>query len=118
MSEHRLGDFLREKSDWLLSTKVGRVLTPDASPPATVNGFHISAPFQQRFDFSYDAIMRSVEDSFQRLGLNRIDILYVHDIGDAEAGTDTLHHRAQWAGCVNLARHIEARVIAPQYRAV
>lgn len=95
MSEHRLGDFLRDKSGWLLSTKVGRVLTPDPSPPATVNGFHSAAPFRQHFDFSYDAIMRSVEDSFQRLGLNRIDILYVHDIGDAEAGTDTPHHRAQ-----------------------
>ncbi|UWQ18044.1 aldo/keto reductase [Jannaschia sp. M317] len=94
-SEHRLGDFLRDKSDWILSTKVGRILTPDRNPPAVVNGFHSALPLKQHFDFGYDAIMRSVEDSFQRLGLNRIDILFVHDIGDPGAGTDTAHHRAQ-----------------------
>lgn len=95
ISEHRTGDFLRDKKGWVLSTKVGRVLTPDANPPPVINGFHSSLPFKQEFDFSYDGIMRSVEDSFQRLGLNRIDILYVHDIGDPDAGTDTDHHRAQ-----------------------
>lgn len=94
-SEHRLGDFLRDKTDWVISTKVGRILTPDAHPPEVVNGFHSALPLKQHFDFSYDAIMRSVEDSFQRLGLNRIDILYVHDIGDPGAGTDTDHHRVQ-----------------------
>ncbi|MEM7091128.1 MAG: aldo/keto reductase [Pseudomonadota bacterium] len=94
-SERRLGNFLRDKDNWVLSTKVGRILTPDASPPKTVNGFHAALPFKQHFDYSYDAIMRSVEDSFHRLGLNRIDILYVHDIGDPEAGTDTAHYRAQ-----------------------
>ncbi|WP_171102088.1 aldo/keto reductase [Ruegeria sp. HKCCD7255] len=94
-SEHRLGDFLRDKSGWILSTKVGRILTPDTNPPAVTNGFHSALPFKQHFDFTYDGIMRSVEDSFQRLGLNRIDILYVHDIGDPGAGTDTDFHRAQ-----------------------
>ncbi|WP_227268155.1 aldo/keto reductase [Roseobacter weihaiensis] len=94
-SEHRVGDFLRDKSGWVLSTKVGRVLTPDANPPDAINGFYSALPFKQHFDFTYDAIMRSVEDSFQRLGLNRIDILYVHDIGDSGAGTDTIEHRAQ-----------------------
>ncbi|MGR3637410.1 MAG: aldo/keto reductase [Shimia sp.] len=60
-----------------------------------VNGFHNAWPLKQRFDFTYDGIMRSVEDSFQRLGLNRMDILFVHDIGDPDAGTDTDQHRAQ-----------------------
>ncbi len=94
-SERRLGDFLRDKDGWILSTKVGRILTPDATPPEVINGFHSALPFQQKFDFTYDAIIRSVEDSFQRLGLNRIDILFVHDIGDPDAGTNTPHHRAQ-----------------------
>ncbi|WP_417248900.1 aldo/keto reductase [Celeribacter sp.] len=94
-SEHRLGRFLRDRDGWVLSTKVGRILTPDANPPAEVNGFHSALPFRQHFDFTYDGIMRSVEDSYQRLGLNRIDILYVHDIGDPDAGTDTAEHRAQ-----------------------
>ncbi|MEV8467652.1 aldo/keto reductase [Fluviibacterium sp. DFM31] len=95
MAEHRLGRFLRGREGWLLSTKVGRILTPDADPPAEINGFHSALPFRQRFDFTYDGIMRSVEDSYQRLGLNRIDILYVHDIGDPGAGTDTAEHRGQ-----------------------
>ncbi|NRB19662.1 MAG: aldo/keto reductase [Rhodobacteraceae bacterium] len=95
VSERRLGDFLRDKSGWVISTKVGRILTPDLNPPNIANGFHSALPFKQEFDFSYDGIMRSVDDSFQRLGLNRIDILYVHDIGDPGAGTDTPHHRAQ-----------------------
>ncbi|SIN76799.1 aldo/keto reductase [Vannielia litorea] len=95
MAEHRLGRFLRGREGWLLSTKAGRILTPDRDPPAVVNGFHSALPFRQRFDFTYDGIMRSVEDSYQRLGLNRIDILYVHDIGDADAGTDSAEHRAQ-----------------------
>ncbi|KUF10836.1 aldo/keto reductase [Pseudoponticoccus marisrubri] len=95
MSEHRLGRFLRDREGWRLSTKVGRLLTPEADPPKVVNGFHSALPFRQHFDFTYDGIMRSVEDSHQRLGLNRIDILYVHDIGDPGAGTDTAEHRAQ-----------------------
>lgn len=96
MSEHRLGDFLRGRKDWLLSTKVGRILSPDPAPPAVVNGFHNALPLRQHFDFSYDGIMRSVEASYNRLGLNRIDILYVHDIGDAGAGTDTEEYRTQF----------------------
>lgn len=95
MSERRLGDFLRDKDDWIISTKVGRLLTPASNPPAVVNGFHNPLPFNQHFDFSYDGIMRSVESSFHRLGLNRIDILYIHDIGDPNAGTDTPEHRMQ-----------------------
>ena len=94
-SEHLLGRFLRDRDGWVLSTKVGRILTPDANPPAEVNGFHSAWPFKQHYDYTYDGIMRSVEDSYQRLGLNRIDILYVHDIGDPGAGTDTAEHRAQ-----------------------
>ncbi|WP_353308804.1 aldo/keto reductase [Shimia sp. NS0008-38b] len=94
-AEHRLGRFLRGRSGWVLSTKVGRLLAPDLSPPAVANGFHSALPFSQRFDFSYDGIMRSVEDSFQRLGLNRIDIAYVHDIGDPDAGTNTHAHFQQ-----------------------
>ncbi len=94
-SEGLLGDFLRNREGWVISTKVGRVLMPDSQPPEVINGFHNAWPLKQHFDFTYDGIMRSVEDSFQRLGLNRIDILFVHDIGDPDAGTDTKHHRAQ-----------------------
>lgn len=94
-SEGLLGDFLRQREGWVVSTKVGRLLTPDAHPPEVVNGFHNAWPFKQHYDYTYDGIMRSVEDSLQRLGLNHIDILFVHDIGDPDAGTDTAEHRAQ-----------------------
>jgi len=87
-SERRIGDSLRSRSGGLLSTKVGRLLEPEPEPPAIANGFHSSLPFRQRFDYSYDGIMRSVEQSHHRLGLNRIDIIYVHDIGEAAVGTD------------------------------
>jgi len=45
-------------------------------------------PFNVIYDYSYDGIMRSVEDSYQRLGLARIDILYVHDIGAYQHGPE------------------------------
>ncbi|MEM9635623.1 MAG: aldo/keto reductase [Pseudomonadota bacterium] len=92
-SERRVGDFLRERDNWVLSTKVGRVLSPSKSSQAEVNGFHDPLPFTQHFDYTYDGIMRSVEASFHRLGLNKIDILYVHDIGDPAVGTDTPSHQ-------------------------
>ncbi|MEE9445728.1 MAG: aldo/keto reductase [Cocleimonas sp.] len=83
-AERILGDFLRDKPDdsYVISTKVGRLLSPSAQPISQLNGFVDPLPFDQRYDYSYDGIMRSVEDSYQRLGLNKIDILYVHDIGE------------------------------------
>jgi D-threo-aldose 1-dehydrogenase len=82
LSEMRVGRLLasRRREDFVLSTKVGRVLTPCAKDE--VNGmFFVETP-QVRFDYdySYDGVMRSFEDSLGRLGLDRVDILYVHDI--------------------------------------
>lgn len=51
-------------------------------------------PFVQGFDYSYDGIMRSVEDSFQRFGLDRFDVLHVHDIGRVTHGDDL--NRTYW----------------------
>lgn len=83
LAERRIGDFLRSRcsDDWILSTKVGRLLTPDSRIRGPLNKFVKPLPFSQRYDYSHDGIMRSVEDSFQRLGLSRIDILYAHDLG-------------------------------------
>jgi D-threo-aldose 1-dehydrogenase len=82
LSEHRVGEALRgrKRNDFVLSTKVGRLLKPD--DPATLNHgqFEGSLPFAQVYDYSYDGVMRSVEDSLQRLGTWRIDILLVHDL--------------------------------------
>lgn len=83
LAERRVGDFLRDKprDAFVLSTKVGRLLHP--VPEGAVPDYSYVKPlnFDVRHDYSYDAIMRSVEFSYARLGLNRIDILYVHDIG-------------------------------------
>ena len=83
LSERRFGDYLRMKprNSYVLSTKVGRLLTPVPEDQVPKLGFVEPLPFRIDYDYSYDAIMRSVEFSYARLGLNKIDILYVHDIG-------------------------------------
>ena len=83
LAERRTGDFLRgkPKGSYVLSTKVGRIMVPVADDKVPDYGYVDPLPFDVRYDYSYDGIMRSVELSHARLGLNRIDILYVHDIG-------------------------------------
>jgi D-threo-aldose 1-dehydrogenase len=84
-----VGDALRElpREDWVLATKAGRLLRPRIKPGAP-GALRHPMPFEDVFDYSYDGIMRSFEDSLQRLGLARIDILYVHDIGARQHGKD------------------------------
>ena len=87
LSERRLGDMLRQRprDDIVVSTKVGRLLRANGRSPAQklslAEGgiFENEMPFRPVFDFSYDATMRSFEDSLQRLGLARIDVLLIHD---------------------------------------
>jgi D-threo-aldose 1-dehydrogenase len=89
-SEHYLGHAIRTlglRNEVTLSTKVGRVLKPAGRLPASAPDYGVgwidSLPFRDTFDYSYDGIMRSFEDSQQRLGLDHLDILFVHDIGRA-----------------------------------
>lgn len=88
LAERRVGDFLRTKprDEFLLSTKVGRLLVPlrDQVPRDTI--FDSCMPFNPVFDYTHDGALRSFEDSLQRLGLDRVDILLVHDTGVAEHG--------------------------------
>lgn len=81
LSELRLGQNLRWKprDEFVLSSKVGRLLTP--APRASINfvPWVNAAPFTFRFDYSYDGAMRSVEDTLQRTALERIDIAFIHD---------------------------------------
>lgn len=90
LSERRTGDFLRQKprESYILSTKVGRLLLPVDAADVPFHGYVDTLPFAIHYDYSYDGIMRSFEASLQRLGLNRIDILYVHDIGALTHGTE------------------------------
>ena len=96
LSERRIGDFLRDKprDSYVLSSKVGRLLVPDrAYAMERAGGDPRALPFRYVFDFSYDAIRRSHELSLQRLGLERIDIVYLHDIGSFSQGPN---HEATW----------------------
>ena len=83
LSERRFGDFLRYKprSSYVLSTKVGRLFRPAPDDQVPDHSYVDPLPFALDYDYSYDGIMRSVDFSYARLGLNKIDILYVHDIG-------------------------------------
>ena len=94
LAERRLGDFLRGKSPGaaILATKVGRLLKPVAWDRIPDHGYVDTLPFAPEFDYSYAGVMRSVEDSYARLGLNRIDIAWVHDIGRYTHGDAHQHH--------------------------
>src|SRR5207237_2118831 len=88
-AERCVGDALRDRprGEWVLSTKVGRLLRRNPTG-AFAHGRRHPLPFEAVYDYSYDGIMRSFEDSFQRLGLARIDILCVHDIGAYQHGAE------------------------------
>ncbi|MCB8880522.1 aldo/keto reductase [Acidisoma cellulosilytica] len=101
-AEHLLGRLLQERTeDFVISTKVGRLMMTERAgrtlPPAPPKnpfdaGFQNALPFREIFDYSYDGVMRSFDDSQQRLGLRRLDILFVHDIGPVTHGERQAHH--------------------------
>jgi len=86
LAERRLGEALREypRDAYLISTKVGRLLvpTPQNAHLQDDDGFVVPATHRREFDFSRDGILRSLEGSLERLGLDDIDILYLHDPDD------------------------------------
>lgn len=97
-AEHFVGDALRFRAEpFVLSTKAGRLLRP----VRTDNDRTVHHPWTQPFpfeivyDYSYDGIMRSYEMSLQRLGLGKVDILLVHDIGTTTHGLEG--NRKHWA---------------------
>src|ERR1700761_776890 len=97
LSEIRVGRALqgRPRGEFLLSTKVGRVLEPCAPGEEGGGIYKATPPLKIRFDYTRDGVRRSVDDSLARLALDRIDVLYVHDLevgahGSAEA------YEARW----------------------
>lgn len=85
-SERRLGAALsqRRRDEFVVSTKVGRLIRQGAppSPEQLFGGEHfykVAGDVNPVFDYSYDGVLRSVEESLQRLGFDRIDLLYIHD---------------------------------------
>lgn len=93
LSEHRMGAFLRNqpRDQYVLSTKVGRLLKPwpRRHGPRLRRGPWVEPlDFEVRFDYSYSGIMRSFEDSLQRLGVPEVDFLLVHDL-------DRIYHKPE-----------------------
>src|SRR5579871_5392022 len=83
LSEIRVGRFLdaKPRSDFVLSTKTGRWFFPPADPDAFETGFWAGGlKFDHVHDYSYDGLMRSYEQSQMRLGMNRVDLLIIHDL--------------------------------------
>ena len=84
LAERRLGDAMsdRAQAGVVVATKVGRLLVPDgpSGPPPSI--FVDVPPFHPEFDFSHDGALRSLEASLDRLGLDRVDVLHVHDPDD------------------------------------
>lgn len=83
LSETRLNPFLRgrKRDDYVLSSKVGRILRVAPPDQRTGIGKFFETPSRREvYDYSYDGVMRSFEASLERLGVDRIDILFVHDV--------------------------------------
>src|SRR4029077_11682629 len=71
----------KPRDEFTLATKVGRLLRADV-PPEPGQAFRGTPPVNPTFDFSYDGVMRSFEESLERLGLDRVDIVHIHDPDD------------------------------------
>jgi len=89
LAEHRLGGFLRTRprAEFKVTTKVGRQLVRPSDPQhfdrsPWVGGFN----FEVLWDYSYDGIMRSYAQALQRLGLDTVDALVIHDLDEAYHG--------------------------------
>tara|TARA_R110000796_G_scaffold118968_10_gene233041 strand:- start:2116 stop:3108 length:993 start_codon:yes stop_codon:yes gene_type:complete len=87
LSEQRVGAFLQASdANPVISTKVGRQLRPAGTQPIADNGFASPAPFIPEFDYSAEGVRASFADSQKRLGVRSVDILLLHDIGEATHG--------------------------------
>ena len=83
-SERFYGDGLGgfDRDSYTLSSKVGRVLDPNESPTDEDDVYVEVPPYDVVFDFSRDGVLRSIEESLERLGLDRLDIALIHDPDD------------------------------------
>lgn len=121
LSELRLGQFLRQRprGEFIVSTKVGRTFHRPRDAVNYRSEFWAGGlPFEHRFDYTYDGIMRSYESSMHRLGLNTIDLLLIHDLDVAEIGSAdrVAQHfedleRSGWRALESLRRHGEIAAI-------
>ncbi|WP_440707955.1 aldo/keto reductase [Herbiconiux sp. YIM B11900] len=98
LSERRLGAALAQypRDEYVLSTKVGRLLVPNEHPTGQDADFVVPDALRREWDFSHDGIRRSLEQSLERLGTDRVDVLYAHD-------PDQFGERAAWEAAETLA---------------
>jgi D-threo-aldose 1-dehydrogenase len=97
LSEQRFGAALRgrPRQAFVLSSKVGRLLTPAADVPREQHAYVDGLPYVQHWDYSAAGVRRSVEASLQRLGLDRLDVAYVHDCDARTHGASAAAVRRQ-----------------------
>lgn len=84
LSERRLGQALASyrRDEYLISTKIGRLLEPNPGGTGMDVSFVVKADQRRRWDFTRDGVLRSLEDSLARMSLDRVDVLYIHDPED------------------------------------
>ena len=85
LSERRLGEALRDRprAEYVLSSKVGRLLVPNEAPSGEdSDGFAVPDDLRRQWDFSRDGVLRSIEATLERIGTDRLDVVYVHDPDD------------------------------------
>jgi D-threo-aldose 1-dehydrogenase len=95
LSEHRIGRelYLKPRDEVIVSTKVGRLFRAPIDPTGfaqSQRAWPTGLQFAHHFDYSYDGVMRSYEDSLLRLGMNRIDLLIIHDLDRTSFQSDEL----------------------------
>jgi D-threo-aldose 1-dehydrogenase len=115
-SEHRFGHVLRTRprESFKISTKVGRILVrPDDPAAFSQERWAGGLPFVVRFDYTYDGVMRAYEDSLQRLGLNTVDALLIHDLDfgyhEDEAGVQARFDELDRGGGYRALRELKER---------
>lgn len=87
-SEHFVGAAIRGRENIVLSTKAGRLLKKEPIPADLAADWPGSFPFNPVYDYTYDGVMRSYEDSLQRMGVDKINVLLLHDIGEMQHGPE------------------------------
>lgn len=113
LAERRLGEALsgRDRDEYVVSTKIGRLLTPRENPDGELDDeeFDVPADHDRTRDYSRDGVLRSVEDSLERMGLDRIDILLVHDPDD--------HYREAMDGAFPALEELRSQGVISSYGA-
>ena len=112
LSELRLGAILRQQNrdDYTISSKIGRRLVPASGVPDPDENFYGALPFRRIVDYSAGGTVRSIEDSLARMGLNRLDIVYIHDVSEDWHGPAwTVRFREAMAGAAKVLTAMRAR---------